>query len=287
MVGLCSMPGDEISGEKRFQWLEELAPGHTILHMEETDLHSPEGIAQAIKFLHPIAGGYIDYLYGGSREEAQIAEGLDVRFIPVDLARERFPVTTELVRQDPIKHWDELAVCSRSHFVKRVSVFGPESVGKSFLAQDLARFFETLCTDEYARTLVDFQNNEVNSDDAEWIVRGQIASEKALTRQANRVLFCDTDPLASKIWCHYLYGNCSSWIEQEAVSRKYDLTLLLEPDVEWQADPQRCLETEEQRLDFLNCCEEALKAAGRKYVRISGQWTERLESAIKAVKAVL
>jgi len=100
-----------------------------------------------------------------------------------------------------MKHWEFLPQAVRPYFVKRVCVFGPESTGKSTLARDLARHFGTVYAWEYARPMLDPQGGECRGvDDIVRIVRGQVATENALARQANRVLICDTDVLTSTIW---------------------------------------------------------------------------------------
>lgn len=76
----------------------------------------------------------------------------------------------------------------------------------------------------------------------EWaeIVRGQIASEEALARDADRVLICDTDPLATTVWAEFLAGGCPQEL-RDLARRPYDLTLLTTPDVPWDADDGRCV----------------------------------------------
>jgi len=77
-------------------------------------------------------------------------------------------------------------------------VVGPESTGKSTLARDLAAHFGTTWVPEYARTLLEpradpGQTAPVEREDMIAIARGQMASEEALARNAERVLFSDTD----------------------------------------------------------------------------------------------
>jgi len=119
------------------------------------------------------------------------------------------------------------------------------------------------------------------------IVRGQIASEEALARQANRVLFCDTDPLTTRIWSDWLFGDCRNWARQEAGCRRYHLTLLMDVDVEWVDDRQRFLGREEERQAFSDRCRAALEVHGRPYVIVRASWNERLSRACTAVRTVL
>lgn len=70
-----------------------------------------------------------------------------------------------------------------------------------------------------------------------------------------------------------------------ARQRKYDLYLLLDVDVPWIDDSQRCLP--HKRKEFFEQCEGILKSEGRPYVRIRGSWSERFRAACVAVDGLL
>ncbi|MFO0660240.1 MAG: AAA family ATPase [Polyangiaceae bacterium] len=166
-----------------------------------------------------------------------------------------------------------------------MSVFGPESTGKTTLAKRLAEHFDTVMVPEYARIHLERQQGAISADDLPRIARGQIASEDALARDANRVLICDTDPLATTIWSRELFGECESWIDEEATRRAYDLTLLTDVDVPWVADQVRYLP--ENRRTFFERCELALQTHQRTYVTLSGSWETRFTRACEAIEQAL
>ncbi|HEX6986124.1 MAG TPA: AAA family ATPase, partial [Planctomycetaceae bacterium] len=214
-----------------------------------------------------------------------LAELLGATFIPVDVAREAVPVSGTAIRDDPLRHWEYLPAPVRPYFVKRVCLFGPESTGKSRLARDLAAHFGTVWVPEFARGLLDRKAGRCDPEDIPLIARGQAASEEALARRANRVLFCDTDLLTTTIWSDVLFGRCPAWIAAEADCRRYDLTLLLDVDVPWVDDAQRYLP--HLRREFFARCESELARRGRRYVVIRGSWEERFERAVAAVEEAL
>jgi NadR type nicotinamide-nucleotide adenylyltransferase len=171
--------------------------------------------------------------------------------------------------------------------VKRISIFGPESTGKTTLATRLAAHFETVAVPEYARTLLEarhLQENQIDEATIEQIARGQIASEEALARTANRYLFCDTDILTTTVWSEELLGRCPAWITSQARRRRYDLTLLTDVDTPWVADPVRFRPNE--RTSFFERCEDRLKAVGRPYHPLRGSWAERWVHANDAIRAL-
>jgi NadR type nicotinamide-nucleotide adenylyltransferase len=164
-----------------------------------------------------------------------------------------------------------------------VCIYGPESTGKSTLAVDLARHFQTVFVEEYARGLLDFQNGQCNDlGDIERIARGHRASEHALARQANRVLICDTDLLTTSVWSNALFNTCPQWLYDAIDATSYDLYLVTDIDVPWVDDNQRFFS--EQRQGFLDLCLQALKQRNRPYMMINGTWDERLARAIRAVE---
>jgi NadR type nicotinamide-nucleotide adenylyltransferase len=175
----------------------------------------------------------------------------------------------------------------RTYFVKRVCVFGPESTGKSTLARDLAKQFQTRYVWEYARPLLDPQEGKCYPEDIPRIVRGQFAAEEALAPQANRVLFCDTDTLTTVIWSETLFGHVPPWVREAADARSYDLYLLLDVDVPWVADGQRFFEAPQQRRAFFERCRQELETRGRRYVVLRGSWSERFAAACQAVEQLL
>jgi NadR type nicotinamide-nucleotide adenylyltransferase len=166
-----------------------------------------------------------------------------------------------------------------------VSIVGPESTGKTTLARTLAAWFDTTWVPEWARTVLERRGGSLEGLDWAELVRGQVASEEALARNANRVLVCDTDPLATTVWADTLLGTCPEELRTVALGRRYDLTILTDAGVPWVRDDVRYLP--EGGAAFFARTEDALRRAGRRYVVVRGTWEERTRAAIEAVGALL
>jgi NadR type nicotinamide-nucleotide adenylyltransferase len=288
-VVVGTLAREPIPGELRHRWMRELFPSARVVHLAE-DLPQDPSEHPAFWDLWRTALVRIltykpDYVFASEPYGHRLAEELGARFVMVDPARETFPVSGTAVRADPLAHWRFLPRVVRPYFARRVAVFGPESTGKTTLARRLAAHYETALVPEHARTHLEAQGGHIEPRDIDFIARGQLAAEDALARDANRLLICDTDVLATTIWSDVLFGECPAWIRAEAARRRYDLTLLCDVDVPWTADPVRYLPDE--RRSFHDRCARALDAHGRRWVPISGTWEERFERARAAIDAML
>ncbi len=285
----------EIPGDVRVAWMREMFPGVRVLHNDDPNPQEPHEHPEfwriwreSIRRLYPTGP---DFVFASEKYGMRLARELCSTFIPVDVTRDQLPVSGTAIRENPMLHWDALPACVRPYFVRRVCVFGPESTGKTTLAADLARHFSTDWVAEYARGFLD-QNEKRGVgtlEDIDPIARGQIASEEALARQANRVLICDTNLITTTIWSDVLFGDCPQWVRDEANRRapKYDVYLLTDIDVEWIDDPQRCQPDPKDREAFMRRCEWELESRGLNVVRVRGSWDERFDIARRAVEEVL
>jgi HTH-type transcriptional repressor of NAD biosynthesis genes len=288
-VVVGTLAAEPISGALRYQWMKELCPTATVVHLtDENPQHPSEhddfwGIWE--RSLKRILPELPDRVFASEAYGQSLADVLGARFIPVDLGRTAVAVSGTAVRSDPLANWDFLPPPVRAHYARRISIFGPESTGKSTLAATLARHFRTQWVPEYARTFIETTGRAPTEPDMVAIAQGQRASESALARHCNRLLICDTDPLATVIWSDVLHGRPNPNVTAVSAGREYALTLLLDVDVPWVADPVRY--RPDNRGDFLDQCHTALTAAGRSYTLISGDFDSRTRTAIDTIRPLL
>ena len=169
--------------------------------------------------------------------------------------------------------------------IKKIAIVGPESTGKSTLAEKLATYYKTCWVREYAREYISKLQVHYQKKDLNLIAKGQISSEDSLITTANRILVCDTNLIVIKIWSEYKYGSCEGWILDQISTRKYDLHLLTYIDIPWENDPQR--EHPDKRAYFYNMYKEELESRKFRYVEIKGSMDERLSSSVCAINTLL
>jgi NadR type nicotinamide-nucleotide adenylyltransferase len=182
--------------------------------------------------------------------------------------------------------------------VRRVAVFGPESTGKSQLAARLAAHFAAPLVTEYAREFWD-QHGGIALGDIAAIAREQarreeeaaVRAEAAASAGASRpsLVICDTEALTTVLWSDLLYGTAPDEVRRAAERRakQYALYLLLDTDVPFAVDPQRCFPHAEDRERCRRVWHGALERRGLPYVWIRGDWAERARAAIAAIEAML
>ncbi|MCK4569489.1 MAG: ATP-binding protein, partial [Bacteroidales bacterium] len=94
----------------------------------------------------------------------------------------------------------------------RIAITGPESTGKSELAEQLAKHFNTVWVPEYSREYLRELSRSYGYDDILSIAKGQFEGEERMATKASGLLFCDTDFIVNKIWCIDKFGKCHPWI---------------------------------------------------------------------------
>lgn len=169
--------------------------------------------------------------------------------------------------------------------VKRIMITGPESTGKSWLAQKLALHYHTLWVPERARTYLEEINRPYQEEDLLKIAREQLDLEDLLAGRAKQILFCDTGMLVLKIWSEHSFGRCHPFILEQLQKRKYTFHLLPDIDMPWQPDPQR--EHPHLREYFFDLYREELKAHQTPFQIICGSGQQRLQNALKVVDSIL
>ncbi|HET9990750.1 MAG TPA: AAA family ATPase, partial [Kofleriaceae bacterium] len=273
LVLVFATAGDPIPGEVRVRWLRELYPDVAVELVERT---APALLAPDPSELVAAVARHRDrpqFFFASEPAYAAAAAALGATFVPVDVAREVFPISGTALRADVMRHFAMLAAPARPWFVRRVAVIGAESTGKSTLCAQLAEHFSTLYVPEHARSLAE-QRGDLDGEALALAARGQLAAEEALARRAHRVVFCDTDPRTAALWHERLYGPAPAWMH---VARAYDLVLLTSLDEPFAGRADR------DRPAARRAFHATLRAANPGAIELSGGRSERLAQATAAV----
>ncbi|MGC4044930.1 MAG: AAA family ATPase [Armatimonas sp.] len=290
-VLVCSIPAEPIPGAVRYEAMRQHFGGVNVIHCTDDLPQAPED--DPVNFWPLWKEACLsrlecppDFVFASEPYGARLAQELGARFIPIDIARTAQPVSGTLIRANPVAHWDKILPEARHWFLKRIAIVGPESAGKTTLAESLAAEFQTVYAPEYARGYVDALGPHWTEQAFVDIARGQLASAEALTRRAQRYLFCDTDALTTTLWSRELLGHVPAEVATLAETERYDMTLLCTTSDDWTPNPQRFQPETSARKAFEERLISELNRLGRPFVKLTGSWEQRLSQAISAVNAM-
>jgi len=172
----------------------------------------------------------------------------------------------------------------------RVVVFGPESTGKTTLCKDLAAYYNTLWVPEFARYFLqnkwDTTQEVCTLEDLLTIAQGQMDLENAALKNANKILFCDTNVLVTQIWSEtHFEGYCDPKILAAVNQVHYDLFLLTGIDIPWEADDLRDRPYDRKRMfEYFKI---KLKEQKIAYKYITGDRENRIKQATTAIDSII
>ena len=177
---------------------------------------------------------------------------------------------------------------TRNQFTSPIKVvlFGPESTGKTTLAELLADHYQTEWVPEYMREYLerkwDLKGELISKEDLIPIANGQFLSEQEALKRVDSLLICDTNLLEIKVYSEYYYdGFCPQEIIDKATNSETDIYLLMYIDTVWEADMLR--DRPNNREEMFDLFENELKSQGFPYHVLIGGKEERFKRAVEII----
>lgn len=224
--------------------------------------------------------------------------------------RSVIPVSSTMVRNDYKRFWEYLPRKVREFYTKKIAIIGTESCGKSTLARNLAKVYNTNYVKEMGRIINEETGNfeMMRKEQFFDILCLHKAREYKQLKNSNKYLFVDTEAIVTLYYYQLLFeeSNNEKSIDDKSPSQKdlktknlnlksgkivnerfkelvkelqffnsYDLYLYLEPDVEWIDDGLRNQGDDYTRLINDKNLKELLKQMGVEYHIIKGDYQER------------
>ncbi|GAB4025756.1 pantoate--beta-alanine ligase [Spirosoma koreense] len=289
IVSMTVNPEDVIAPELRFSWLTELLSTYPTIEVvaESNDFHDPTlPLWEATKLWAAFIRRRfpsVTVFFSSEAYAVPLAHHSGLRHVAFDPPRQQIPISATLIRQQPARYWDYIPAIIQPYFVKKLCLYGPESVGKSTLARQLAVAFQTVFVPEMARTLIN--SNNFTPDDFIRIGTAQTDAVRKAEQQANRILFCDTDLITTQIYAELYLGEVPPILYELEQQIRYDAYVLLDIDVPWVADHLR--DQGHRRLEMLARFERALNQREQPYTLVSGPFNKRLQTVECIAKELL
>lgn len=290
-VILFSLPTEPIPGSLRFDWLKSHCSRHNLIH-SELDLPSypdqhPDFWNIWRQTLKDLAPG-VTHLFSSESYGDQLAEVLNIHHICISPDRNIVPVSARLIRSNPHKYWDYIPHAVRPFFRRRIALLGPESVGKSTLAKQLASHYQTRYIPEYGRTYTDnrqmdpAKSLDFNLDDITNIAIGHHRQEWLNSLFARELLISDTDYLTTAIWSEIYFNAVPDLVREMHHAYPYDFRLLLSPDIDWHQDGTRNFPS--SRQSHFERLKSVLDQEHLPYAVITGTGPDRFTNALAAIE---
>ena len=157
---------------------------------------------------------------------------------------------------------------------------GPESCGKTELANQLSEQLSVPCVPEIARDYLLKRNRNYLPSDLLEIAGLQYQKEEETRKKSDFV--ADTDQQVLSIWWQEKFGPIPKPIGNLYKKQSRGLYLLCYPDLAWEADPLR--ENQNDRFRLFEIYLEDLKKRKHTFRIIRGTGEARLKNAINALK---
>lgn len=289
IVSMSFTPEDKIDPVLRFEWIKEIfkdqaniKPAIIADNFDDENLSVNERTniwAIRMREVYP----KIDILFSSEFYGEPFAFNLQAEHILFDEPRKSIPVSATLIRNHPFQHWEFIPKEVRPYFVKKICFYGPESTGKSTMVEKMAMHYQTTFVPEVARELI--SSNDITIHDIIKIGTAQTERVKEKTNVANKIVFCDTDLITTKIYSQYYLNEVPQILNDLENEICYDLYFLLDIGVEWVADHLR--DFGDRRLEMFNLFKDELEKRGINYIQISGNYREREEKIKKIIDSIL
>jgi nicotinamide riboside kinase len=163
---------------------------------------------------------------------------------------------------------------------KKYAFLGPESTGKSTLAQEVAMRIDGAYVQEYARKYLTDFGTEINADIIDEIAGYQMLEEEIVeVIYPGKTLICDTELITIQIWMEYLNFEVPDWIIQDIKKANYEKYFLCDIDIPWVGDDLR--KNQHYRKEIMQLFIDKLEFYQKDYVIIQGEGEERIQNVLK------
>lgn len=281
IVSVMANASDRIPAEKRFNWVRDEFMRYVKIKVVQTEVPGPDHQTWTSKMNDQF--GPFQYVFGSSDLDEALAEVMGATYVTFDPGRTENPVSGEDILNHPFRYWELIATQARGYFVKRICFYGPESTGKSTLAQRMAARYQTEFVPEVAKEFI--TSNQFTVDDIIRIGHAQQERVQQKTAVANKILFCDTDLITTEIYSDVYLNTVPPVLKLLESKTSYHQYFLFDISVLWVADGLRDLGG--KRSEMFQRFRSELDQRSIPFILLSGTYEDRENRVIQFVDSLL
>lgn len=274
------------TGEERAEWIREMFPQVEVRVMRdiEKDDDSQAWADYTVSFL----GYHPDIVFTSEDYGEPYAKYMGAEHVLVDRERNTVPISATKIRENPYAKWEYLSAPVRARLARRIAIVGAESTGTTTLARDLARHYQTTWAPEFGRFYTEgklVSGTEWQSEEFVFIAEEQNRLEDEYARHSNKVLICDTNSWATRLWHERYLGHMDKTVDERATRRHYDFVLLTGDEIPFEQDGIRDGEHIRHAMHKRFVC--LLEEEGISYRILRGSREKRLAEAVRICDRLL
>lgn len=165
-----------------------------------------------------------------------------------DKARIVVPISGTMIRNKPLSNWEYLNNFAKDYFVKKIAIVGTESTGKTTLAHQLAKHYNTVWCPEVGRDLI-ANSNDFSFKDLKIVGTEHAKNILKYTRLSNKLLFIDTDLITTKSYSKFFFDKIPDFEPWVKKANEVDYYIYLDKSAPYVDDGTRLKETTRDLLD--------------------------------------
>jgi NadR type nicotinamide-nucleotide adenylyltransferase len=243
------------------------------------------------KYTLDVLGFIPNAVFSSEKYGVPYAKAMGCEHIEVDIKRKEFPISGTQIRHNPYKYFDYLSPAMKAYYALRIIVVGAESTGTTTLAEDLAKYYKTVCVPEYGRIYTKWKYEKPGmcgwySGEFVHIASEQNKLEDQYARNANKVLICDTDSFATMLWQKRYCGYTTNSVSILGKNRN-TFYILTGDEIPFVQDKDNLRDGETIRHNMHKEFYDALVKYDKEYLIVKGTHEQRMKDSIKFINNII
>lgn len=156
----------------------------------------------------------------------------------VYVERSKNPISATMIRENPIKYWNKIALPFRQYFSTNILITGTASEGKSTLTRDIATYFGLPYSEEYGRTYMEFYGKDDTdltvTDFQQFLIEQRRDTQKKIESSGNSgIVISDTDNLVTLMYAKAYVDDPAIDLTEEDYKTLETLAWNIKRGIQW------------------------------------------------------